>query len=103
MAQKELAGIMVDINEEGYMTNPEQWTEDIAKALAKEEDLELTDLHFKVFDFIRTKILAGDTLTIRSINKSGVVDTKTFYQLFPGAPLKKSTKIAGVPKPTSCI
>ena len=57
----------------------------------------------EVLDFIRNKVADGATLTIRGINKSGVVDAKTFYQMFPGAPLKKSTKIAGVPKPESCI
>lgn len=103
MAQKEYAGVMVDVNEEGYMTNPEQWNEDIAKAIAKEENIELTDLHLKVLHYIREKTASGATLTIRSIGKSGIVDIKQFYQLFPGAPLKKATKIAGVPKPTSCI
>jgi tRNA 2-thiouridine synthesizing protein E len=103
MEKKEFAGVMIDVNEEGYMTNPDQWTEEIAKAIALEEGIELNEQHFAVLDFIRKRVNAGDSLTIRSINKSGVVDTKTFYQLFPGAPLKKATKIAGVPKPTSCI
>jgi tRNA 2-thiouridine synthesizing protein E len=103
MEKKEFAGVMIDVNEEGYMTNPDQWTEEIAKAIAKEEGIELNEQHFAVLDFIRTRVNSGEALTIRSINKSGVVDTKTFYQLFPGAPLKKATKIAGVPKPTSCI
>ncbi|PLX09143.1 MAG: sulfur relay protein DsrC [Marinilabiliales bacterium] len=103
MAQKEFAGISVEVNEEGYLINPEEWTKEVGIAIAAEENLELTDLHFKVIDFIREKVMSGASLTIRSINKSGVVDTKTFYQLFPGAPLKKATKIAGVPKPTSCI
>lgn len=103
MEKKEFAGVMIDVNEEGYMTNPDQWTEEIARAIALEEGIELNEQHFAVLDFIRKRVNAGDSLTIRSINKSGVVDTKTFYQLFPGAPLKKATKIAGVPKPTSCI
>ena len=103
MEKKEFAGVMIDVNEEGYMTNPDQWTEEIAKAIAMEEGIELNEQHFAVLNFIRARVMAGDSLTIRSINKSGVVDTKTFYQLFPGAPLKKATKIAGVPKPTSCI
>ena len=103
MEKKEFAGVMIDVNEEGYMTNPDQWTEEIARAIALEEGIELIEQHFAVLDFIRKRVNAGDSLTIRSINKSGVVDTKTFYQLFPGAPLKKATKIAGVPKPTSCI
>lgn len=103
MAIKNLAGVSVDINDEGYMTDSSQWNKEVAAAIAAEEGVELTDKHFEVLDFIRNKVADGATLTIRGINKSGVVDAKSFYQMFPGAPLKKSTKIAGVPKPESCI
>ncbi len=103
MATKTIAGVNVDVTEEGYLTDASQWTEDIAKEIAKEEGIELTDKHFEVIKYIRDKVAAGEGLTIRGIGKSGVVDAKTFYQLFPGAPLKKATKIAGVPKPVSCI
>ena len=103
MAQKTYAGVSVDVNEEGYFTNPAQWTKEIAADIAKEEGLELTDMHYTVLELLRTKYESGDALSIRGINKSGVVDVKTFYELFPGAPLKKSTKIAGIPKPASCV
>ena len=103
MVQKTYAGVTVDANEEGYFTNPSQWTKEIAVEIAKEVDLVLTDQHYAIMDFLRNKYAAGDALSIRSINHSGVIDVKTFYQLFPGAPLKKATKIAGIPKPTSCI
>jgi len=103
MAQKTYAGVAVDVNDEGYFTNPSQWTKEIAIEVAKEEGLELTDKHFEMLEYLRNKFNSGDQLTIRGINKSGIVDVKTFYQMFPGAPLKKSTKIAGIPKPTSCV
>jgi len=103
MATKTYAGETVEVNDEGYMTDSSQWTKEIAKEIAAEEGIELTDKHFEVIEYIRNKVAEGATLTIRGINKSGVVDAKTFYQMFPGAPLKKSTKIAGVPKPESCI
>ena len=103
MATKNLAGVNVDVNDEGYMTDSSQWTKEVAEAIAAEEGVSLTEKHFEVLDFIRNKVADGATLTIRGINKSGVVDAKSFYQMFPGAPLKKSTKIAGVPKPESCI
>lgn len=103
MSTKSLAGVNVDVNEEGYMTDASQWTKEVATAIAGEEGIDLTDQHFEVIDYIRNKVAGGEALTIRGINKSGVVDAKTFYQLFPGAPLKKATKIAGVPKPVSCI
>lgn len=103
MATKTLAGVSIEVNDDGYMTDSSQWTKDVAAAIAEEEGVELTEKHFEVLDFIRNKVADGATLTIRGINKSGVVDAKSFYQMFPGAPLKKSTKIAGVPKPESCI
>ena len=103
MATKNFAGVNVDVNEEGYMTDSSQWTKEVAAAIAAEQGVDLTDKHYEVLDFIRGKVADGATLTIREINKSGVVDAKSFYQMFPGAPLKKSTMIAGVPKPESCI
>ena len=99
MSTKTIAGVNVDVTEEGYMTNASQWT----KEIAKEEGIELTDKHFEVIEFVRNKVASGEGLTIRGIGKSSVVDAKTFYQMFPGAPLKKATKISGVPKPVSCM
>jgi len=103
MATKSYAGVNVEVNDEGYMTDSSQWTKEIATEIAKQEGVELTEKHFEVLDYIRDKVAGGATLTIRGINKSGVVDAKSFYKMFPGAPLKKSTKIAGVSKPESCI
>ncbi len=103
MAQKTYAGFIVDVNEEGYFTDPSQWTKEIAAEIAKDEGITLTDQHFAIIEFLRNRHLGGEALSIRSINHSGIIDVKTFYQLFPGAPLKKATKIAGIPKPASCI
>ena len=103
MSTKTIAGIAIDVNDEGYMTDSSQWTKAIAEGIAAEEGVVLTEKSFELIDWIRAKVAAGELLTIRGINKSGIVDAKSFYQMFPGAPLKKATKIAGVPKPASCI
>ena len=103
MATRTYAGATVNVTDEGYMTNMDQWTPDIAKAIAKDEGIDLTDSHMKVLEFLRDRQKKGEALSIRSIQKSGIIDVKVFYQLFPGAPLKKATKIAGIPKPTSCV
>ena len=103
MAQKVFAGVTVEVNDEGYLTNPAQWTREVAIEIAKEEGIELTDKHFAVLEFIRNKHAKGETLTIRSVGNSGFTDIKGFYTLFPGAPMKKAAKIAGVPKPASCV
>lgn len=103
MSTKNFAGVTVNVDEEGYLTDAAQWNKEMAVEIAKEEGIELTDKHMVVINFIRDQVASGEGLTIRGINKSGLVDAKTFYQLFPGGPLKKATKIAGVPKPISCI
>jgi tRNA 2-thiouridine synthesizing protein E len=103
MPQKNYAGFAIDINEEGYMTNPFQWTKEIADEIALEEKIILTDQHFAIIEFLRTKFYKGEALSIRSINHSGIMDVKTFYNIFPGAPLKKACRISGIPKPSNCI
>ena len=103
MAQKTFAGVNIELSDDGYFTDPSQWNKEIAVDIAKEEGVELTDKHFEILEFLRGKQSRDETITIRGINKSGIVDVKTFYQMFPGAPLKKSTKIAGIPKPESCV
>jgi tRNA 2-thiouridine synthesizing protein E len=101
---KNIAGNTVDVNEEGYLTNMSQWNEAIAAAIAAEEGIgPLTEAHVKVIQYLRQQQAAGAALTIRSMGKSGVVTTKDLYQLFPGGPLKKASKIAGIPKPVGCI
>ena len=101
--EKTIAGVTVTLNEEGYLTDPEQWNEDIAKEIAREEEIELTDKHFEVLNFLRVQFIAGESLSIRKVGNSGIVDIKGLYQLFPGGPLKKSSRIAGIPKPASCV
>lgn len=103
MAQKTYAGTTVEVNDEGYMTDVSQWNREIAAEMAKEEGIELTDKHFEVLEFLRQSNEKGETLTIRKVGKSGIVDIKGLYQLFPGGPLKLSSKFAGIPKPASCV
>ena len=103
MAQKIFAGVTVDVNEEGYFTNPAQWTREMAAEIAKEDGIQLTDKHFAVLEFLRERFSKGEALTIRSVGNSGLIDIKGFYGLFPGAPMKKAAKIAGIPKPSSCV
>ena len=73
MAQKTIAGVAVEVNEDGYLMNPSEWTKEIAIEIAKEEEIELTDKHFEVIDFIRDKNAQGITLTIRAVGKSRII------------------------------
>lgn len=103
MKEIEVAGNRVELTDEGFLNDKGQWNEEVAKVLAQEEGIELTDKHFEVLNFLRTEHDAGAALTIRKVGKSGIVDIKGLYELFPGGPLKKSSRIAGIPKPSSCV
>jgi len=98
-----LAGIKVMVTEDGYLEDFSNWNKEIGNEIAKNEGIEMTDRHWAVINWIQEQVKAGTALSVRSVKKSGVVDIKEFYALFPGGPLKVSTKIAGVPKPKSCI
>lgn len=104
MPQVGIAGETIDVNEEGYLTDSEQWTPDVAREIAQVEGIELTDKHWDVLEYLREQHAEGTKLTIRRVGKSEAVDSiKEFYDLFPDGPLKKASKIAGIPKPASCV
>lgn len=104
MPQKEVAGVTIDVDDNGYMTDMGQWTKEIAIALGKEVEIEdLTDKHWEIIEFLQKQYKEGVALSIRKIGKSGIVNIKEFYALFPGGPLKKSSLMAGIPKPASCV
>lgn len=93
----------IDVNEEGYLTDPSQWSPELAHDLATEAGIALTEKHFEVLYYLRDRHAEGTPLTIRRLGKSGLVTIKEFYGLFPGGPLKVSSKCAGIPKPASCV
>lgn len=103
MAEKTYAGKTVEVTDEGYLVNREDWTKEIAIEIAKEAGIELTEKHYEVLEFLRKESAAGTALSIRKVGKSGIVDIKGLYELFPGGPLKYSSKFAGIPKPASCV
>jgi tRNA 2-thiouridine synthesizing protein E len=103
MVEKTYAGVCVSCNDEGYLTELDQWNREIAIEIAKEEGIELTGKHWEVINYLQDQCRREIPLTIRKIGKSGVVDIKEFYALFPDGPLKKASRIAGIPKPVSCI
>ena len=101
--EKVIAGKTIHVNEEGFMTDFKEWDNNIGEALATENEISLSPRHLEVLSYLQTEYKNEVPLSIRKIGKSGVVDIKEFYQLFPKAPLKTATKIAGIPKPASCI
>ncbi len=103
MAEKLLSGVTVKVNAEGYFEDLNQWTKEMAVEMAKEFNIELTEKHFEVIDYLRQKQKTGEQLSIRKVGNSGITDIKGLYTLFPGGPLKISSKLAGIPKPVSCV
>lgn len=95
--------IDLPVNAEGYLVDYNAWTREWANEVAQTNGITLTDKHWAVIEWLRKKQAEGVALTIRKVGTSGVTDIKEFYQLFPGGPLKVSSKIAGIPKPVSCI
>ena len=100
---KIISGKNIGLTDEGFLKDFAQWDKDIADALAAENQIVLTPRHWEVLTYIQNEFKNDVPLSIRKIGKSGIVDIKEFYQLFPTAPLKTATKIAGIPKPVSCI
>ena len=106
MPTKMIAGKNVQVNDEGFMTNPAEWTKEIAVEIAKEEGLaELTPAHWKVIDFARTKATenGGAAPTLRTITTHAGVTTKELFSLFPKGPAKKVARISGLGKPEGCV
>ncbi len=101
--EKTIGNKVINLGDDGYLTDFSQWDKDIAIALAKEKNIEMTDAHWMVIEYLQGKHKNDEALSIRGIKKSGKFNIKEFYGLFPGGPLKISTLIAGIPKPKSCI
>jgi len=100
---KTIGQATISVDQEGYLTDFSQWTKEVGEEIAKEQGIEMTDKHWEIIDYIQEKYKNDEPLSIRGIKKSGVINIKEFYALFPGGPLKKATMIAGIPKPKSCI
>jgi tRNA 2-thiouridine synthesizing protein E len=105
MATKEYAGKLLELDADGNLKNISDWNEDIAKAIAVEEEIPaLTERHWAVINYMRKEYSEkGDAPSIRKLTKESGVDTKELYSLFPKGPAKKAARIAGLPKPKGCI
>jgi len=97
-------GHTIQVNDEGFMTDPNEWTEPLAKSLAAQIGIDLTDEHWKAIRFLRDDFAEqGETATLRRISVVGGIPTKSLFQLFPQKPAKKLAYVAGLPKPHGCV
>ena len=104
MTTKVIAGATVQVNEDGFLTNPAEWTKEIAAEIAQQEGLaELNAAHWKVIDFCRQSAEGGKSPTLRTITNGTGLTTKELFTLFPKGPAKKVARIAGLGKPEGCV
>ena len=107
----EYDGTQIEHDEEGYITDISLWSKELADIIAKDEDIDMTDEHWEVVNFLRDyyeeyQIAPAVRVLIKAIKKSMGPDkgnNKYMYELFPYGPAKQACKIAGLPKPTGCV
>ncbi len=93
----------VELDEDGFLKNPDDWSREVAEYLAEKENIKLTDKHWKVIDFMRDYYLKfGAVPMIRAISKKTGLSVRELYELFPSGPLKQAARIGGLPKPSGC-
>jgi tRNA 2-thiouridine synthesizing protein E len=105
MAEVEYGGKMLEIDEDGFIQDPDAWDEAVAADLAKTEGVDaLTDAHWKLVNYIRDYYVEYQMAPmIRKLCKSTGFKLKEIYDLFPSGPAKGACKVAGLPKPTGCV
>ncbi len=94
----------VHVDAEGFLTDYDEWSEDLARQLASQIGIELTNAHLSVLRFLRADYAErGETATLRGVSIRAGVPVKELFALFPGKPAKKMAYIAGLPKPVGCV
>ena len=92
------------MNDEGFLTDPTEWDEQVAQALAARIGVDLTEDHWAAIRFVREDYATrGETATVRRISTVGGIATKKLFELFPRQPAKKLAYVAGLPKPHGCV
>jgi tRNA 2-thiouridine synthesizing protein E len=104
MSVTTLNGHEIHVNEEGFLTDPTEWDEDLGTALATQIGITMTDEHWNAVRFLRTDFQeTGETPTLRRVSTAGGIPIKSLFVLFPQKPAKKMAYVAGLPKPVGCV
>ena len=107
----EVGGKTLETDEEGYLANLSDWEPAVAEYMAAQDDLELSDNHWEVINFLRGyyeeyQIAPAVRVLTKAIGKKLGKDkgnSKYLYQLYPYGPAKQACRYAGLPKPTGCV
>lgn len=111
MGALDFKGKKIELDDDGYLVNLDDWENDLAQVLADEDGIKLTESHWEVINFLRDyykkyqiapmiKILVKEIGKVLGPEKG---NTKYLYELYPGGPAKQACKYAGLPKPTGCV
>ena len=105
MSVVQVGGKNVELDEDGFLANPEDWSNDMVAFFAKEESVgELTENHWKVINYLRDYFKKfGVAPMIRKLCKDTGFSLQQIYEMFPSGPAKGACKLAGLPKPTGCV
>ena len=104
MSTTTIAGHSVDVNEEGFLTDPSQWDDRLGAEPAHLIGIEMTDDHWKLIRFLREDYeTTGEAATLRRVSTRTGVPVKRLFELFPNKPAKKMAYVAGLPKPKGCV
>jgi tRNA 2-thiouridine synthesizing protein E len=107
----EVNGKVYEVDEEGYLSNIQEWEPGVAEVMAKEDNLTLTDEHWDIINFLREyyeeyQIAPAVRVLTKAVGKKLGKDkgnSKYLYGLFPYGPAKQACRYAGLPKPTGCV
>ena len=107
----QLNGTPIEHDEEGYITDISLWSRDLAGLIAKDEDIDMTENHWEVINFLRDyyeEYLVAPAVRVltKAIKKTlgpEKGNSQYLYELFPYGPATQACKIAGLPKPTGCV
>lgn len=107
----EVNGRSLEVDEEGYLSNLNDWEKDVAEIMAKEDGIDLGEDHWEIINFLREyyeeyQIAPAVRVLTKAVGKKLGKDkgnSKYLYELFPYGPGKQACKFAGLPKPTGCV
>lgn len=99
-----VGGRTIHVNDEGFLTDPNEWSPALGQILAQQIGIDLGDAHWQAINFLRSDYaVQGETPTIRRVATAGGIPVKELFKLFPQKPAKKMAYIAGLPKPQGCV
>lgn len=97
--------LSIELDERGYLADPARWNEEVAAVLARDEGIaQLTDEHWALIHFLRRyQADHGTAPMVRVLCKETGFTLKRIYELFENGPARGACRVAGLPRPDSCV